>query len=90
VKRLTPEKRDQVETLFLVARDAKDKAESLKGVGIYGNPEWMNQMRKFWNVQEQVTDLLGLSQARFDKLFNGQATFETYWDADGKPIKGVK
>lgn len=85
MKKLTPERRQAVETELALWRIANRQAQKVQ---LYSN-EWFALVRDRNRSFDLIQQCLGLSMKRTDQLCWGQSTLETYYEASGEPRKDV-
>ena len=85
MKKLTPERRQAVETELALWRTANQQAQK---VPLYSN-EWFALVRDRNRSFDLIMNCLALSMKRTDLLCWGQATLETFYTPDGEPRKDI-
>ena len=85
MKKLTPERRQAVETELALWRTANQQAQK---VPLYSN-EWFALVRDRNRSFDLIMNCLSLSMKRTDMLCWGQASLEAFYTPDGEPRKDI-
>ena len=85
MKKLTPERRQAVETEIALWRTANQQAQKVK---LYSD-EWFALVRDRNRSFDLIMQTLGLSLKRTDLLVWDHATLETFYTPNGEPRKDI-
>ena len=85
MKKLTPERQATVLAAIITGKKAFDEYAARK-LNTFTD-EGRQVITVYWNAQATITDILGTSMTRTERLIQGTATLSDYYDENGKPLK---